>query len=239
MQRTAANILVVDDSRDIRNSLAAYLGRQGFQVTCAESAEEARYLVERRIPDLMVLDIMMPGEDGVSLCGNLRERHAIPIIMLSALKGDATKVKSLDIGADDYLVKPFNPRELVARMRAVLRRYPAAARTDRPSREIAPGMTHDPGLKMVRLRDGREIVLTTGENDMLAALSDDPGRIVTRDYVNRNMTNNGRPHTNRSIDNIISRLRKKLGDDARNPRIIMTEWGGGYRIPPLADRETR
>jgi len=230
MQRIVASILVVDDSEDIRGALEAYLGRHGFLVYSAESSEEARYLIDHKSPDLVILDIMMPGEDGISLCNHLRERYTTPIIMLSALKGDATKIRSLDIGADDYVVKPFSPRELLARINAALRRHPATDNIRDHVNHLTSGITHYPGRKTITFKSGKEVALTSGENNILIALMEEPGKIVSRTQMSRTLTDDGRPHTNRSIDNTISRLRKKLDDDARNPRIIITEWGGGYRV---------
>jgi two-component system OmpR family response regulator len=218
-------ILVVDDARDIREPLGQYLRKQGFRTRLCASAAEARLAVEQAGVHLAVLDIMMPGEDGLSLCRWLVGRGGPPVILLTAMADDTDRIVGLELGADDYLVKPFNPRELLARIRAVLRRVPPEAPPPPSGRRAFAGWVHDPAA-LTLTRGDRTVPVTSGESRLLAVFLDHPGRVLTRSrLLDLTLGREAKPY-DRAIDNTISRLRRKLDD----PALIVTEWGGGYRL---------
>ena len=230
MTDTAEQILVVDDARDIREPLGQYLKKQGFRVRLAASAAEARGIVETARIGLVVLDVMMPGEDGLSLCRWLVARGGPPVILLTAMADETDRIVGLELGADDYVTKPFNPRELLARVRAVLRRAPPAPPVrDATARRFA-GWTHDPDLRALHHEDGRHAELTTGENRLLALLLDAPRTVLDRARLLDLLAGREAKAYDRAIDNQISRLRRKIEIDPRHPRLIVTEWGGGYML---------
>ena len=229
-------ILLVDDEDILREPLAAYLVRQGFAVTEAASAAAARSMLVAKTPDLVLLDIMMPGEDGLSLCRHLVEVRNIPTILLTA-KGEATdRIIGLEIGADDYLVKPFEPRELVARIRSVLRRTnrlpgasePAAEGEDRDY--LFEGWRLDVLKHRLTDPDGAMISISTAEFRLLRAFLDHPRQVLDRDRL-LDMVQGREAHLfDRAVDNQVSRLRRKIEADSRNPEYIQTVRGGGYRF---------
>ena len=225
------SLLLVDDERTLREPLAEYLSGQGFAVREAESAAQARSLLETEMPDLVLLDIMMPGEDGLSLCRHLVESRQLPVILLTA-KGEAMdRIVGLEIGADDYVTKPFEPRELVARIRSVLRR------TDRsgpaPAEDLAyrfEGWTLDPLKRRLTDPEGTLVPISTAEFRMLRAFCDHPRQVLDRDQL-LDMVQGREAHLfDRAVDNQISRLRRKIEADTRNPQFIQTVRGGGYRL---------
>ncbi|MEN9717580.1 MAG: hypothetical protein RIQ99_458 [Pseudomonadota bacterium] len=222
-------ILLVDDEQALRQPLAEYLSRQGFAVTQAASAAQARSLLRDETPDLVLLDIMMPGEDGLSLCRHLSETRAIPTIMLTA-KGEAMdRIVGLEIGADDYVVKPFEPRELVARIRSVLRRT-AKGPTTPPDDEILEfeGWQLDPLKRRLSDPDGAMVSISSAEFRLLMAFLDHPRQVLDRDRL-LDMVQGREAHLfDRAVDNQVSRLRRKIEADSRNPTLIQTVWGGGY-----------
>ena len=225
------HILVVDDHRDIRDALGGYLEKMGFRVSPAESAAAARRLLKDSAVDLVVLDIMMPGEDGLSLCRHLRETTALPVILLTALGDDADRILGLEMGADDYVSKPFNPRELVARIRAVLRRAQALP----PPREIGPGRpavfahwTFDAARRELVDAGGVAVALSAAEFRLLSAFIGHPGRVLSREQLLDLTQGRAAELFDRAIDNQVSRLRRKIERDPKNPEIIKTVWGGGY-----------
>src|SRR3954468_6125976 len=227
------HILVVDDERDIRDPLAAYLAKNGLRVTKAESAATARKLLAAHAIDLILLDIMMPGEDGLSLAGFVRATSATPVILLTAKADETDRIVGLELGADDYVVKPFDPRELLARIKAVLRRA-----GDRPSRHRAPD-AEAYGFGPWVLRTGeRELIdaegvavpLSTGEYNLLLALVTHPRRVLTRDQLLDLAQGRELGAFDRSVDNTVSRLRRKIEADPRQPALIKTVWGGGYML---------
>jgi len=228
---TRPHILVVDDQRDIREPLGRYLEKHGMRVTLAGSAAEAREACKRHSVDLVVLDIMMPGEDGLSLCRSLRESANMPVILLTAMAEDADRIVGLEVGADDYVVKPFNPRELLARIKAVLRRATTLPQSMQPVSEdrMAFGeWIFDLARREVMGADGVVVPLSTAEFRLLSAFVQRPGMVLTRDQL-LDLTSGREAHPfDRSIDNQISRLRRKLEADPKNPEIIKTVWGGGY-----------
>jgi len=226
------HILVVDDDQQIRNLLGRYLAEQNFRVSLAASGREVeRRLAEGRV-DLIVLDLMLPDISGLDVCRAVRARSNVPIILLTALKEDVDRIIGLEIGADDYLGKPFNPRELVARIRAVLRRL--SPRDTAP--QAAPalrlrfsGFVADPTSRQLWDPSGSEIVLTGAEFDLLLALLERPGRMLSREQLLDITHGRAAGGFDRSIDVLISRLRRKLGD-AGTFQIIKTLRNGGYQL---------
>tara|TARA_B100000929_G_scaffold24956_1_gene18636 strand:- start:7412 stop:8152 length:741 start_codon:yes stop_codon:yes gene_type:complete len=225
-------LLLVDDEPTLREPLAEYLTRQGFVVQEAKSAAAARTKLAQATPDLVLLDIMMPGEDGLSLCRHLVESRRLPTILLTA-KGEAMdRIIGLEIGADDYVTKPFEPRELVARIRSVLRRAerPAAPATDDELLYEFEGWQLDPLKHRLTDPDGALVPLSTAEFRMLRAFCDHPRQVLDRDRL-LDMVQGREAHLfDRAVDNQISRLRRKIEADSRDPRFIQTVRGGGYRF---------
>ena len=232
---TEPHLLIVDDARDILEPLGQYLRKHGFRATLAADAAEARGVVETAAIDLVVLDVMMPGEDGLSVCRWLADRSGPPVILLTAMADDADRIVGLELGADDYLVKPFNPRELLARVRAVLRRVPRAAEVVAGRRAFA-GMMHDADRKEIE-RDGGTVTLTSGENRLLGVLLDHPRTVLSRDRLLDLTAGREAKAYDRAIDNQVSRLRRKVEADPAHPVLIVTEWGGGYRLAADVDMD--
>jgi two-component system OmpR family response regulator len=231
MTDPSPHILVVDDHRDIRDLIGRYLVKNGLRVTTAENAAAARKVLKASAVDLVVLDVMMPGEDGLSLCRHLRETGAVPVILLTAMAEDTDRVVGLEMGADDYVTKPFNPRELLARIRAVLRR---TAQPHRPRDPIeARRLAFDRFVLDVARRElvddgGVASPLSTAEFQLLSAFVKRPRMVLSRDQL-LDLTSGRAPQVfDRSIDNQVSRLRKKIEADPRSPVLIKTVWGGGY-----------
>ena len=223
-----AHVLVVDDDPKIRDLLRLYLVREGHRVTPAGDGEAALAAARTEKPDLVILDVMLPGMDGVEVCRRLRDESGVPVILLTARTGDADKVIGLDAGADDYVVKPFSPRELMARVRAQLRRHRPSA-SDEPIL-VADGLELDPNGVEVRL-DGRAIALTPFEFRILGALMRRPGRVFTRDDLIDAIHRDDDPGIfDRTIDVHLGRLRRKLGEDAARPRFIGTVRTVGYKF---------
>ena len=224
-------LLLVDDEAALREPLAEYLSRQGFSVTEAANAAQARSLLKTELPDLVLLDIMMPGEDGLSLCRHLAETHAIPTILLTA-KGEATdRIVGLEIGADDYVVKPFEPRELVARIRSVLRRSAKGAGpvADDELFEFE-GWQLDPLKRRLSDPGGVMVSISSAEFRLLLAFLEHPRQVLDRDRL-LDMVQGREAHLfDRAVDNQVSRLRRKIEADNRNPVLIQTVWGGGYML---------
>ncbi len=230
MEQVAPQVLIVDDARDIREPLGKYLRRQGLRTQLATNAAEARRVLEESAPALVVLDVMMPGEDGLSLCRWLVAQGGPPVILLTAMADETDRIVGLELGADDYVVKPFNPRELVARIRAVLRRAPPPVpHVAAESRRFGP-WTHDPSAQEVRHTDGRAIALTSGESRLLGVFLDHPQTVMSRDRLLDLTAGRDAKAYDRAIDNSVSRLRRKIEEDPKAPRLIATEWGGGYRL---------
>ena len=234
-------LLLVDDEPTLREPLAEYLTRQGFVVQEAESAAAARTKLAQATPDLVLLDIMMPGEDGLSLCRHLVESRRLPTILLTA-KGEAMdRIIGLEIGADDYVTKPFEPRELVARIRSVMRRAerPAAPATDDELLYEFEGWQLDPLKHRLTDPDGALVPLSTAEFRMLRAFCDHPRQVLDRDRL-LDMGQGREAHLfDRAVDNQISRLRRKIEADSRDPRFIQTVRGGGYRFATDVARLSR
>jgi two-component system OmpR family response regulator len=225
------HIAVVDDHPEIRELLVRYLGTHGYRVSEADSASSFRHLLERSAPDLVVLDIMMPDEDGLSLCRDLRATTQLPVIFLTAVSEETDRIIGLEMGADDYLTKPFNPRELLARIKAVLRRAHSL-----PPQRTAPQSGRvrfdDKILDMERREitgpDGVAIPLSTTEFRLLCVFISHPGIVLTRDQLLDLTMGRAADVWDRSIDNQVSRLRRKIETDPKTPTLIVTQWGGGY-----------
>jgi len=238
------HILVVDDDREIRDLLAKFLSRNGCRVTTAADGKEMRRaLADWRI-DLVVLDLMLPGDDGLALCRKLRANSVLPVIMLTAMREDIDRIVGLEVGADDYLPKPFNPRELLARIRAVLRRAGAAAArplTGSDEEVSTPllcfgGWRLDPqGRRLTDCR-GADIDLTGGEFDLLLAFAERPGRVLSREQLLDLTRGREVAPFDRSIDSQVCRLRRKIETDPSRPALIKTVRGGGYVFTPSVER---
>ncbi len=227
----APHIALVDDHRDIRDLVSKYLAQHGYRVSVAENGAALRRLLERSAPDLVVLDIMMPGEDGLSVCRYLRSATNLPVIFLTAMAEETERIIGLEIGADDYLTKPFNPRELLARIKAVLRRVNSLP----PQRDKlkAKALRFDRWLLNVGRRElvnsqGVGVPLSTAEFRLLKAFLDHAGLVLSRDQLLDITVGRAADLFDRSIDNQVSRLRKKIELDPRTPNLIKTHWGGGY-----------
>jgi two-component system OmpR family response regulator len=231
------HILLVDDERDIRDPLAAYLSRNGLRVSKAENAAAARQLLSAYAIDLVLLDVMMPGEDGLALTGYLRATGTVPVILLTAKAEETDRIVGLEIGADDYVTKPFSPRELLARIKAVLRRVGdggggGGGRVHGPDTDtyaFGPWVLKSGERELVD-RDGVAIPLSTGEYNLLHALVTRPRRVLSRDQLLDLTQGRELAAFERSIDNHVSRLRKKIEEDPSDPKLIKTVWGGGYML---------
>ncbi len=237
------SLLLVDDEDTLREPLAEYLARQGFVVREAESAAAARSRLNEFTPDLVLLDVMMPGEDGLSLCRHLVEARGIPVILLTAKSEAMDRIIGLEIGADDYVPKPFEPRELVARIRSVLRRagrdHNAPAADDEHFVYEFEGWELDPLKRRLSDPEGASIAISTAEFRMLKALCDHPRQVLDRDRL-LDLVQGREAHLfDRAVDNQVSRLRRKIEVDSRNPELIQTVRGGGYRLAADVARISR
>jgi two-component system phosphate regulon response regulator OmpR len=236
MTPMAHKILVVDDDLRLRDLLKRYLGEQGFSVDTVPDAGAMDRQMGRVRYDLVVLDLMLPGEDGFAICKRLRETDpAIGIVMLTARGDDVDRIAGLETGADDYIAKPFNPRELVARINAVLRRQAPAGTPGAPSTEsdrvdFGP-FALDLGTRTLT-REGEPVPLTTGEFALLKALAQHPRKPMSRDKLMELARGRALESADRSIDVQVSRLRRLLGEDPQGPRFIQTVWGFGYVFVP-------
>ena len=232
----ADRIVVVDDDARIRDLLRRYLSQEGFEVLLAEDGKALSRHLSRESVDLIVLDLMLPGEDGLSICRRLRNSNDLtPIIMLTAKVEDVDRIVGLEVGADDYLPKPFNPRELLARVNAVLRRRPSLEAPGAPGKEVQTitfgNFEFDLSLRRLS-KSGEPIALTTGEFSMLKALVRHPRQPLTRDKLAQLARGREFEPFDRSLDVQVSRLRKMIEPDPAQPRYIQTVWGVGYVFVP-------
>jgi len=232
MAELKTRILVVDDDQRLRELLTRYLGEQKFEVRAVRDAQEMdKYLVRERY-DLIVLDLMLPGEDGLAICRRLRATGTAPAIIMLTAKGDEVdRIVGLEMGADDYLPKPFNPRELVARIQAVLRRKPKSGPPGAPDAESGlhrfGAFEFNPATRELK-KDGKPVALTSGEYSVLRVLVQHPRQPLSRDKLMELARGREYEVFDRSIDVQVSRLRHRLGDDPREPRLIKTVRGEGY-----------
>jgi two-component system OmpR family response regulator len=236
---TAVHVLVVDDDQEIRNLLGRYLVAQGFRVSSAADGRAMEECLASNRIDFIVLDVMLPDASGLDLCRSLRARSRVPIILLTALKEDVDRIIGLEVGADDYLGKPFNPRELVARIRAVMRRTgERGSETPASTHRIFrfAGFVAEPGLRRLVQADGTEVPLTSAEFDLLLAFLERPGRILSRDQLLDITQKRASSPFDRSIDVLVSRLRRKLGD-AGNFQMLKTQRNGGYQLAVRVELE--
>ena len=237
---TNTHILVVDDDRDIRTLLAEYLDSNGLRTLTATNGSEMRRVLEESRVDLIVLDLTLPGEDGLTLCRNLRATSSVPVIMLTARGEPLDRILGLEMGADDYLAKPFEPRELFARIRSVLRRTqalpPNMAQPDVATMRFA-GWTLDLTARHLVNRDGVVVALSGAEFRLLKVFLDHPNRVLNRDQLLELTQGRESDPFDRSVDIQISRLRQKLGDDARTPTIIKTVRNEGYVLATTVTTE--
>ena len=226
------HILVVDDDPQIRELLEEYLTENALRVSVVASGQQMAKILADETIDLVVLDLRLAGEDGMAIARTLREQSAIPIVMLTGVRDEADRVMGLELGADDYLTKPFSPRELLARIRTVLRRTKGAALTQARQQEVRAYRFADFELNLrtrrLKRRDGRPIELTNGEFNLLAALLAAPQRILTRDQILEASRVYDNEVYDRSIDVQVLRLRRKIESDPSQPRFIVTERGVGY-----------
>jgi two-component system OmpR family response regulator len=232
---TAPHILIVDDHQEIRDLVNRLLTREGFRTSQAVDGRAMRKVLADSRIDLILLDLMLPGEDGLSLCRSIRAESDVPIIMLTAKGEEIDRVIGLEMGADDYLAKPFGGRELLARIRAVLRRGPARVRCD-----TGPATRQYRFDRFVLETDSRDLLrddgvmvpLSTGEFDLLLVFVERPKRVLNREQLLDLARGRSAVAFDRAIDTQVSRLRRKLERDPADPRLIKTIWGGGYMFTP-------
>lgn len=234
-------VLVVDDDPDVRDLLTDYLGEHGYDVRVADSSEAMRTCLAEQVPDVVLLDVGLPGEDGLSLARFLREKHDIGVIMVSGAGQTVDRIVGLEVGADDYLAKPFDPRELLARLKSVLRRYRRPA--DAPPGENAPNTPSNRRITLGQCLldldsrqlfdgEGQEVPITAMEYDLLQAFVERPNRPLSRDQILNLTQNRDWSPYDRSIDIRIARLRRKIEADPDKPQIIKTVRGVGYIFIP-------
>jgi DNA-binding response OmpR family regulator len=219
-------VLVVDDEPTVRDIVGQYLTRDGFRVVTAGDGREVMGLVELESPDLVVLDIMLPGIGGLELCRSIRARRAIPVILLTARGEETDRIVGLELGADDYVTKPFSPRELAARVRAVLRR---SVDGTAPDRLVLGDLEIDLLAREVRV-GGRDVRLAAREFDLLAFLARNPRRVFTREQIMQSVWGYTAAIDTGTLSVHVRRLREKIEDDPRDPRRIETVWNVGYRL---------
>lgn len=234
------HILVVDDHKEIRDLVSKFLKQHGMRVTTAPDGKTMQQVLSQHRIDLIVLDLMLPGEDGLTLCRNLRAESSISVIMLTAMGEEMDRIVGLEMGADDYVAKPFNPRELLARIKAVLRRANSLPEKDGLPEESK--ISFDRWIFNIAKRqlveaDGVIVPLSTGEYNLLLTLVQRPGHVLNRDQLIDLTQGKESSPFDRSIDTQISRLRKKIEDDPKDPQIIKTVWGGGYVFTPSIEKK--
>ena len=235
---TSGAVLIVEDDSDIRQMVAEYLGEHGYTVSQAQSGGDMREAVERSVPDVVLLDVKLPGEDGLTLARYLRERYDVGIIMVTAARDIVDRVVGLEVGADDYVTKPFDPRELLARVKSVMRRLQSRA----PAPQQSPPASQPRvsvgrcflDVASHRLLDvtGQEVPMTSMEYDLLKVFIEHPNRVLTRDQILNLTHNRDWEPFDRSIDIRIARLRRKVEPDPNEPKTIRTVRGAGYMFVP-------
>ncbi len=231
-------VLIVEDDPDISALMARYLGDNGFATAVARDGVGMHQSMAKRRPDLVVLDIALPGEDGLSLCLKLRNAGGPPIIMVTAMGEDIDRILGLEMGADDYLPKPFNPRELLARIRAVLRRQAKGTVLEVPARVMCfCGWQIDRASRRLTNPEGARVALTSAEFDLLTTFCDNPGRVLSRDRLIDLTQGPSSLSQERSIDIVVSRLRLKIETDPREPALIQTVRSSGYLFAATVEAE--
>ncbi|WP_417822422.1 response regulator [Terasakiella sp.] len=238
---TSQHILVVDDNKEIRDLVSRFLTKDGYRVSTAGDGREMKKIISDARIDLILLDLMLPGDDGLTLCRDIRADSNIPIIMLTAKGEEIDRVIGLEMGADDYVPKPFGTRELLARIKAVLRRYhdvgiPAVS-TDAPINYLFDDWKLDTSKRELISIDKVVVPLSTGEFTLLMALVERPQRVLNRDQLLDIARGRASVAFDRSIDTQVSRLRRKIEKDPKAPELIKTVWGGGYVFTPEVTKE--
>ncbi len=236
MDKSHEHILIVDDDKALRDLLVRYLSENGFRVTAVNDGIEMRQALNNITPQMIILDLMLPGEDGLSLARYLRNECNTPIIMLSARGEEVDRIVGLEVGADDYLPKPFNPRELLARIRSVLRRsvmINPESSSESPFRHLGPFRLSTQTQQL--FKNNEEIILTSGEFALLDVFANHANRVLNRDALLQLLKGYEHQPFDRSIDVRITRLRRKIEPDPANPMYIRTVWGKGYMFTPTAD----
>jgi DNA-binding response OmpR family regulator len=226
------HLLIVEDEEFIRNLVAAYLEKDGYRLSVAGSAKAMHDILDREKIDLLLLDLGLPDEDGLTLIRQLRTRSTVPIVVLTARQTRDDRITALGIGADDYVTKPVDPQELTLRIANLLRRSGGVKKEDSGTHDVLAfgGWRLDVSANVLLAPDGAEIGLTRAEFDILTALARAPNRVLTRDFLLDAISRDGDSPSDRVIDVLISRLRKKLGDEPRSPILIQTVMGRGYRL---------
>jgi len=237
------HILIVDDDREIRDLVARYLSQHGLRVRCAGDGREMYSALEDWSIDLVILDLMLPGDDGLTLCRTLRATSKVPIIMLTAMGEETDRIVGLEMGADDYIAKPFNPRELLARIKAVLRRAEDAPPgrqqdTSMPGLHVFDGWQFNLDNRELTSPQGVLVSLSAGEYELLAAFVTHPQRVLTRDQLLDLARGRQAQPFDRAIDVQVSRLRRKIESDPANPKFIKTVRSGGYMFTPAVEKKS-
>jgi two-component system, OmpR family, response regulator len=233
MPKDSLHILVVDDDQEIRELLTDFLKRRGMRISSARDSIEMQEVLSKSAVDLVILDVMLPGKSGMDICRELRMHSRIPVIMLTAIADTTDRVVGLEMGADDYITKPFDPRELLARIHAVLRRGMSPAAAHRPPTSFAfGGWTLDCARHTLLSPEEIRVELTTAEFNLLEAMVKSANHVLSRDRLMELTSNDAISGFDRSIDIMISRLRRKLGDNPRAPSFICTVRSGGYQFLP-------
>ncbi len=229
---TKAHVLIVEDEPVTRSKLAAYLTAEGFQVSEAADAKDMKAAVARAVPDVVLLDINLPDESGLILARELRAKSSVGIILVTARQDETDRIVGLEIGADDYITKPFNPRELAVRVRNLQRRVAPTMAAERSASGVHSfaGWRLDCDARQLFSPDGKVVRLTRGEFDVLAALARNAGRALTRDQLLDMTQHDGEAVIDRTIDVLVGRLRRKIEADSRHPSVILTVHGVGYRL---------
>jgi len=234
------HILIVDDHKEIRDLVGRFLKQHGMRVSAVPDGKSmTKALSENRI-DLIVLDLMLPGEDGLTLCRNLRVDSSVPVIMLTAMGEETDRIVGLEMGADDYLAKPFNPRELLARIKAILRRarsLPGVKTLPEEAIVSFENWTFNIAKRQLQADDNIVIPLSTGEYNLLLTFIHRPGHVLNRDQLMDLTQGKEATPFDRSIDTQVSRLRKKIEVDPKDPQIVKTVWGGGYVFTPTVEKK--
>ncbi|WP_109575706.1 response regulator transcription factor [Aminobacter sp. AP02] len=233
------HILIVDDDREIRDLLQEFFQKHGMRVSTARDDDEMQAALRRAPVDLIILDVMLPGKSGLDICRDLRIHSKIPIIMLTAVTETIDRVVGLEMGADDYVPKPFDPRELLARTRAVLRRPSTAGAAHRPVPQVYKfaGWTLDASRRRLLRPDEVRVELTTAEFNLLHTLVRSAQRVLSREQLVELSNQSGDYSYDRSVDILVSRLRRKMEDDPRSPKLVLTVRGGGYQFVPEVSAE--